>query len=96
MAPAFKSEGTEPLSFISAEGIFSKAEVSNFATFYVNEAEKAALDDLMAVLGVKNQSAFIRGRVFGAYNELTAEQKAKLAEAREWRAKEDNREGRIP
>ena len=65
-------------------------------TFYVNEAEKAALDDLMAVLGVKNQSAFIRGRVFGAYNELTAEQKARLAEAREWRAKEDNREGTIP
>ena len=58
-------------------------------TFYVNEAEKAALDDLMAVLEVKNQSAFIRGRVFGVYSDLTAEQKAKLAEVAEWRAKED-------
>ena len=58
-------------------------------TFYVNEAEKVALDDLMAVMEVKNQSAFIRGRVLSAYNDLTAEQKAKLEEVAEWRAKED-------
>ena len=43
----------------------------------------------MTVMEVKNQSAFIRGRVLSAYNDLTAEQKAKLEEVAEWRAKED-------
>ena len=54
----------------------------------LNQAERAALDDLMAVLGVKNISAYIRGQMFGAYEGLTREQKRQLREVREWRARE--------
>lgn len=57
-------------------------------TFLLNAAERAALDDLMAVLGVKNISAYIRGQMFGAYEGLTREQKRQLREVREWRARE--------
>ena len=53
--------------------------------FLVNEAERAALDDLMAVLGVKNMSDFIRGQVFRAFNDLSAAQKGQLKEVRQWR-----------
>ena len=59
-------------------------------TFFVNEAEKNALDDLMAVLEEKNMSEFIRGQLFRAYEGLTAEQKERLAEVAEWREKEGN------
>lgn len=52
----------------------------------LNEAERAALDDLMAVLGVRNMAAFIRGQMFRAYGGLTREQKRQLREVREWRA----------
>ena len=57
--------------------------------FLVNEAERAALDDLMAVLGVKNMSDFIRGQVFRAFNDLNAEQKTQLKEVRQWRKEMD-------
>ena len=58
--------------------------------FTVNEAEKAALDDLTAVLGVKNLSDFIRRQVFGAFRNLTDSQKAQMAEVARWRATEDH------
>ena len=58
-------------------------------TFFISEAEKAALDDLMAVLEVKNLSAFVRGQAFKAYNSLTPEQKEKMREVAEWRSTED-------
>ena len=57
--------------------------------FYLNEAEKCCLDDLAAVLGVRNMSEFIRGQVFKAYSGLTEEQKRQMAEVAEWRAEED-------
>ena len=57
--------------------------------FTVNEAEKAALDDLIAVLGVTNLSAFIRGQVFKAYDELSPEQRQQLQEVAKWRADND-------
>ena len=53
--------------------------------FFISEVERKALDDLMAVLGVKNQSEFIRGQVFRAFNDLSAAQKGQLAEVRQWR-----------
>ena len=60
--------------------------------FYVNESEKAAMDDLMGALGVTNQSEFIRKQVFKAYNEMTPEQLQKMKEVAEWRV-EDARLG---
>ena len=57
--------------------------------FFVNEAEKAALDDLIAVLGVTNLSAFIRGQVFKAYDELSPEQRQQLKDVAKWRADND-------
>ena len=57
-------------------------------TFFVNEAEKAALDDLMAAMEEKNMSDFIRRQVFRAYETLTAEQRKKMAEVAEWRKEE--------
>ena len=59
-------------------------------TFFMSEAEKAALDDLMAVLKVKNLSAFVRGQAFKAYQSLTPEQKEQMREVAEWRAAEDD------
>ena len=57
--------------------------------FKLNEAEKAALDDLLAALEVHNLSDFIRAQIFRAFNDLTAEQKEQLAEARQWRREND-------
>jgi len=42
----------------------------------------------MAVLGVKNISAYIRGQMFGAYKGLSREQKRQLREVQQWRARE--------
>ena len=53
--------------------------------FRLNEAERAALDDLMAVLGARSISGFVRGQLFGAYNGLTKRQKQQLEEVRRWR-----------
>ena len=53
--------------------------------FYMNESERAAFDDMLGALGVKNQSDFIRKQVFKAYNEMTPEQLRKMAEVAEWR-----------
>ena len=58
--------------------------------FKINEAEKAALDDLLAVLQVQNLSDFIRAQIFRAFNDLTDEQKEQLAEVRQWRKDCDN------
>ena len=57
-------------------------------TFFVNEAEKAALDDLMAAMEEKNMSDFIRRQVFRAYDTLTPEQRKKMDEVAAWREKE--------
>ena len=57
--------------------------------FFVNEAEKAALDDLIAVLEVTNISAFIRSQIFKAYNELSPEQRQQLKDVAKWRADND-------
>ena len=57
--------------------------------FLINEAEKAALDDMTAALGVTNLSEFIRGRLFSAYYSLNDSQKAQMAEVAHWRATED-------
>ena len=55
---------------------------------YLNESERAALDDIMAVLEVSNISAFVRNQIFSAYKYMTPEQLQKLAEVAEWRAEE--------
>lgn len=57
-------------------------------TFLLNAAERAALDDLMVVVGARSMSSFIRRQLFGAYEGLTREQKRQLREVREWRARE--------
>lgn len=57
-------------------------------TFLLNEAERAALDDLMAVVGARSISSFVRSQLFRAYRGLSREQKRQLREVREWRAKE--------
>lgn len=57
--------------------------------FMLNAAEKAALDDMLAASGVTNVSDFIRGQVFKAHKELTAEQKEQLKEVAKWRAEND-------
>ena len=57
-------------------------------TFFVNESEKAALDDMMAALEVKNQSEFIRNQIFGAYKTMTPEQLRKMAEVAAFRTEE--------
>ena len=59
-------------------------------TFFLSEAERSALEDLTAVLGVRNLSAFVRGQVFKAYERLTEEQKKQMREVAEWRATEAN------
>ena len=58
--------------------------------FLVNEAERNLMEDLVAVSGVGNLSDFIRGQVFRAYGDLSAEQKEKLKEVASWRAANDN------
>ena len=58
--------------------------------FFVNEAEKAFLDDLFAVLHVQNKSEFIRNQVFHAYQNLTNEQKEQMIEGAKWRHENDN------
>ena len=58
--------------------------------FFISEVERKALDDLLAVIGAKNQSEFIRGQVFKAYGDLTAEQKRQMAEVAAWRAEDDS------
>ena len=55
---------------------------------YLNESERAALDDIMAVLEVSNISAFVRNQIFSAYKYMTPEQLQKLAEVAEWRTED--------
>ena len=57
--------------------------------FFISEAEKAILEDLMAVQGATNKSDFIRRQLFRSFDNLNAEQKARLAEVVKWRATED-------
>ena len=57
-------------------------------TFFLNESEKAAFDDMMAALEVKNQSEFIRNQIFGAYKKMTPEQLRKMAEVAAFRVEE--------
>lgn len=59
--------------------------------FFVSEAEKEILDDLMAVQGATNKSDFIRRQLFRSFDNLTKEQKQQLAEVAKWRASEDIR-----
>ena len=59
--------------------------------FFVNEAEKAFLDDLFTVLQVQNKSAFIRNQTFHAYQSLTDEQRQKMADVARWRAENDQK-----
>ena len=56
--------------------------------FRLNEAEKAAFDDMLMVLGVTNQSEFIRNQVFAAYKTMTPEQLRQMAEIAEWRVED--------
>lgn len=58
-------------------------------TFMLNEAERAALDDLMAVLGEKNISAYIRTQLFKPYYSLTEQQKQQLRDVRAFRENEN-------
>ena len=57
-------------------------------TFYLNESEKAAMDDMLAALEVKNQSEFIRNQIFNAYKSMTPEQLRKMAEVAAFRAED--------
>ena len=57
-------------------------------TFFVNESEKAAMDDMLAALEVKNQSEFIRNQIFNAYKSMTPEQLRKMAEVAAFRAED--------
>ena len=61
---------------------------SEFIIVRVNAAEKAALDDMMAALEVKNQSEFIRNQLFNAYKTMTPEQLRKMAEVAAYRTEE--------
>ena len=61
---------------------------SEFIIIRVNAAEKAALDDMMAALEVKNQSEFIRNQIFNAYKSMTPEQLRKMAEVAAFRTEE--------
>jgi len=56
----------------------------------LNEAENNFLDDLLAVRNIRNKSDFIRKQVFHFYQNLTDEEKKKMAEMAKWRATEDN------
>ena len=56
----------------------------------LNEAENNALQDLMAVLGEKDMSKYIRNQIFKPFQSLTPEQKQQMAEVAKWRLKEDN------
>ena len=57
-------------------------------TFFVNESEKAAMDDMLAALEVKNQSEFIRNQIFNAYKSMTPEQLRKMAEVAAFRTED--------
>ena len=57
-------------------------------TFYLNESEKAAMDDMLAALEVKNQSEFIRNQIFAAYKSMTPEQLRKMAEVAAFRTED--------
>ena len=57
-------------------------------TFFVNESEKAAMDDMLMVLGVTNLSEFIRNQVFAAYKTMTPEQLRQMAEIAEFRSED--------
>lgn len=61
---------------------------SEFIIVRVNAAEKAAIDDMTAALGVKNQSEFIRNQIFGAYKSMTPEQLRKMAEVAAFRTED--------
>ena len=56
-----------------------------------NEAEINFLEDLFNVLNVTNKSAFIRHQVFHAYQDLTDDQKKKMAEVARWRLENDQK-----
>ncbi len=54
----------------------------------LNEAELAALNDLMAALGYTNKSRFVRAQIFSAHRSLTPTQRRKLQQVAKWRAQE--------
>ena len=54
----------------------------------LNECERAALDDLMAVLGYSSVSAYIRAQLFRPYNTLTRHQKRQLRDVQSFRSQE--------
>ena len=58
---------------------------------YINQAELYAFEDLMAVLGVRNKSRFLRSQLFSAYRDLSPEQKQQLADVAAWREKNDKK-----
>ena len=58
---------------------------------YINQAELYAFEDLMAVLGVRNKSRFLRSQLFSAYRDLSPEQKQQLADVAAWRENNDKK-----
>ena len=58
---------------------------------YINQAELYAFEDLMAVLGVRNKSRFLRSQLFHAYRDLSPEQKQQLADVAAWRENNDKK-----
>ena len=59
--------------------------------FFLNQAELYALEDLLAVLGVRNKSRFFRSQIFRAYRDLSPEQKQQLADVAAWRENNDKK-----
>ena len=91
MHPTMKKLKHKQQKIIYAEGYDHYDKERNIQIiFRVNEAEKAFLDDLFAVLEVKNASRFIRNQVFHAYQSLTDEQRQQMAEVARYRATEDH------
>ena len=56
--------------------------------FLVNEVEKNLLDDMIAASHETSKSDFIRKRVFGAYSQMSNEQKEQMREVADWRAED--------
>ena len=57
-------------------------------TFMLSEAHRAALDDLMMVLGETNLSEYIRTQIFRPYYSLNKKQKQQLEELKKLRIDE--------
>ena len=56
--------------------------------FLVSEVEKNLLDDMIAASHETSKSDFIRKRVFGAYSQMSNEQKEQMREVADWRAED--------